>query len=302
MSGVVKGVKKVFKKVAKVVKKYWKYVAVAVAAYFTAGVALSFMGATGATAAATLPGFAGGGTLGLGIGAGATAGTGVFSTFATTIGLGSGLAEGAAAISAAASAGSAPYAVAAGNIGSGGVALGNTSGAILGGQVAPAVVPAVAPTVAPTVAKAGMSLADKFLLAKTGVDVLGATLGPSEKQVAQVEAEAQARFYGAYYGTERDGTRVAPVSPVAPGGQSQSAASEPTQTSTLTSQLGPQPQESQQLFESPQPQAAPQGALFPDQESVPTPSGPDPHSMGQMQQNIQVPTSVAAAAPGVRYV
>lgn len=60
MSGLVKGIKKVFKKVGKFVKKYWKYIAIAVAVYFTAGVALSYFGSTAAFSSA-MPGFGVGG-------------------------------------------------------------------------------------------------------------------------------------------------------------------------------------------------------------------------------------------------
>lgn len=56
MSGLVKGVKKVFKKAVKFVKKYWKPIVAAVAVYFTAGVALSYFGSTAAFAS-SLPGF-----------------------------------------------------------------------------------------------------------------------------------------------------------------------------------------------------------------------------------------------------
>ena len=60
MSGLVKGVKKVFKKVGKFVKKNWKWIALAVAVYFTAGIALSYFGSTAAFSAA-MPGFGAGG-------------------------------------------------------------------------------------------------------------------------------------------------------------------------------------------------------------------------------------------------
>lgn len=60
MSGLVKGIKKVFKKVANFVKKYWKYIVIAVAVYFTAGVALSYFGGTAGFASA-MPGFGTGG-------------------------------------------------------------------------------------------------------------------------------------------------------------------------------------------------------------------------------------------------
>lgn len=87
MSGIVKHVKKTFKRHLKTVKKWGKWVALAVAVYFTAGLALSAMPAT-ASFAAAMPGFAGGGFAGLGIGAGATAGTGIFTQAAAAMGLG----------------------------------------------------------------------------------------------------------------------------------------------------------------------------------------------------------------------
>jgi len=60
MSGLIKGIGKVFKKVGNFVKKNWKYIAMAVAVYFTAGIALSYFGATAGFAAA-MPGFGTGG-------------------------------------------------------------------------------------------------------------------------------------------------------------------------------------------------------------------------------------------------
>ena len=60
MSGLIKGIGKIFKKIGKFVKKNWKYIAMAVAVYFTAGVALSYFGATSGFAAA-MPGFGTGG-------------------------------------------------------------------------------------------------------------------------------------------------------------------------------------------------------------------------------------------------
>lgn len=56
MSGLVKAVKKVFKKAVKFVKKYWKVIVIAAAIYFTAGVALSYFGSTAGFASA-MPGF-----------------------------------------------------------------------------------------------------------------------------------------------------------------------------------------------------------------------------------------------------
>lgn len=60
MSGLVKKVKKVFTKVAKFVRKNFKYIAIAVAVYFTAGIALSYFGSTAAFAS-SMPGFGVGG-------------------------------------------------------------------------------------------------------------------------------------------------------------------------------------------------------------------------------------------------
>ncbi len=84
MSGLVKGVKKVFKKVGKFVKKYWKPIAAAVAIYFTAGVALSYFGST-ASFASSLPGFGSGGIFSkaaVWMGFNGAAGSGLYQTAA----------------------------------------------------------------------------------------------------------------------------------------------------------------------------------------------------------------------------
>jgi hypothetical protein len=60
MSGLVKGVGKVFKKVGKVIKRRWKLIVIAIAVYFTAGIALSYFGSTAAFSTA-MPGFGVGG-------------------------------------------------------------------------------------------------------------------------------------------------------------------------------------------------------------------------------------------------
>lgn len=60
MSKLVKGVKKVFKKIGRFIKKHWKKIVLAVAIYFTAGVALSYFAPT-AGFAASMPGFGAGG-------------------------------------------------------------------------------------------------------------------------------------------------------------------------------------------------------------------------------------------------
>jgi hypothetical protein len=92
MSGLIKGIGKVFKKIGKFVKKNWKYIAMAVAVYFTAGVALSYFGPT-ANFAANMWGFGSGG---------------VFTNAATAIGFNGPAVAGAAAdMAAVASAGGA---------------------------------------------------------------------------------------------------------------------------------------------------------------------------------------------------
>jgi len=113
--GIVSGVKRAVKKVASTVKRVVKSVGkafgkvmsklpsiakvalMAVAAYFTFGVALSFIPATQAFAA-SMPLFSGGGLAGTGIAVGSNpvvAGGGIFSKAAGAMGMGGGLAKGA---------------------------------------------------------------------------------------------------------------------------------------------------------------------------------------------------------------
>lgn len=105
MSGVVKGVKKVFKTVGKIVKKVWKPLVIAAAVYFTAGAALSYFGAAGA-GAATTAGAAGAGAAAGGaaagsvasmVGAGGAAATGVVTSTAAGVAAGSAAASSVAA-------------------------------------------------------------------------------------------------------------------------------------------------------------------------------------------------------------
>jgi len=174
MSKVTKAIGKGLKKIGKVVKKIAPYVLMAVAAYFTAGVALSYFGAT-AGFAASMPGFGA---------------TGLFTKAATAIGL-SGPASAAAAAGSTAVAATTTAAGTAVTTSS----LANMGGTIAGGTAganATAVASSVAQTgsygvlkagatgatgvaagatqaVAP-IAKAGMSVADKLLIAKTVTD------------------------------------------------------------------------------------------------------------------------------------
>jgi len=311
MSGVVKSIKKVFKKVIKVIKKIIKPVAIAVAAYFTAGIALSFIPATSAFAA-SLPGFAGGGLLGTGIGAGATAGTGIFSSAASAIGLGGGLASGAASIAAEASAAAAAAGATAGTTAAGffpttaTVAAGDTLGVL--GAINPAAgfvgagagtaTGAVAggATVGAAATKVGFSLTDKLLLAKVGTDVAGALFGPSPEDIYEAEAEAASKFRGAFYGMEADGVPAAPgIAAPAVGGQQPLQLAAPGATPEIpgvTAQVRPPP---------------PQKGLF-GAPSVQNPQDEEPvvaaglYGEGQMKQQIPVPQGLFAPTPGVRYV
>lgn len=171
MSNVIKGVKKVFKKVTKVVKKIAPYAIAAAAIYFTAGVALSAMPATSAFAAG-LPGFAGAGG----------AGTGILSKVAAKVGLGAlGKAGGLAA---AAGGGIAPA------IGMGVGFMPTAGGAVAGGAMK----------------AAGMSLTEKLMLASVGTNALGALLAPSPREVAEAEYSEAKKWRGSFYGMETGGT------------------------------------------------------------------------------------------------
>ena len=268
MSGIAKGIKKVFKKVVKVVKQIAKPLAIAVAAYFTAGVALSFIPATSAFAA-SLPGFASGGSIGFGIGSGATAGTGIFSQAAATIGLGGGLAKGAAAVSANA-AGVSTFAYGAAPVAGAGASAGASAGLGAGA------------------AKAGLSLTDQLLLAKVGTDLAGAAFGPTIKDEYEAKYSAKAQFRGSYYGAEAGGV---PPAVGEPGAQSA-----PVAPQTVAPQPGQPPQQSQpggagtDLFASTAP---------PKEERA---TNPMLYGEGQMQQQVNVPQGLFSPSPGVRYV
>jgi hypothetical protein len=85
---IVKGVGKVFSKVMEKLPAIVKVAVIAVAAYFTAGVALSYMGGS-AFVAGSMPGF---------VSMSGVAGGGVFSGVAGSLGVGSGIAAGASSI------------------------------------------------------------------------------------------------------------------------------------------------------------------------------------------------------------
>lgn len=254
MSGVVKSIKKAFKAVGKFIKKAIKPLLVVAAIYFTAGLALSAFPAA-AGFAASLPGFAGGGTLGLGIGAGKVAGTGIFTKIAAKIGLGTlgsggglvggALAKGTTAAALGANVGAAALTTGAGQAAAAGLTAGIAPGVSTfsaGAQQAAAIGGLNAGTAAVSaggglvpVAKAGMSLTEKLLLAQMGTKTIGAFLAPTDDEVAA----AQKKWRGSFYGVDAaDKNAGAPQAPV--GAQA--------------------PQPGRPLFGQPQRQAAPQPA------------------------------------------
>lgn len=230
MSGLIHDVGKAFSAVWDFIKPIVKVVAIAAAVYFTAGVALSYFAPTAAFAA-SLPGFAAGGTLDLGVGAGAEAGTGIFSEAAANLGLGQGLATGALADGAtsadlAATGFSASTIDAAGGAAGAAGAAGTpaiadaagytdtfASGAGAGGNAAAAGAGAVPGTTGGAAAGTS-SLTDKLLLASVGTQTLSGLLAPSP---ASIQA-AKNGFYGSFYGMGSGGnTSPAPNLSVNPG-------------------------------------------------------------------------------------
>ena len=210
MSGVVKGIRKVFKKVVDVVKKIALPALAIAAVYFTAGIALASYGPTSAFAA-QMPGFAGA----------SGAGGGIFSSVASKVGLGQGLAEGAGVALGAEGAVTANMlgnsaliseAVAsAGGAGSGVLASGGSAVAggftnpVTGDVVTASGVKSAASKAAPdlylakdgvTAAKAGMSTTDKLLIASLGTQAVGTLMQDTEEDRT---------FQGSFYGTTQGG-------------------------------------------------------------------------------------------------
>jgi len=296
MSGVAKGVKKVFKKVGKFVKKIIKPVAIAAAVYFTGGLALSAFPAT-ASFAASMPGFAGGGILGTGVGAGSVAGTGLFSKGAAALGLGGGLASGAAAAGTSAAQLAGVYgtstALAAAAPNAAALAAAPTSSLVSG-----AAATGVAGKAAATFGK--MSLTDKLLLTKMGTDVAGALFGPTPQEEFESQAIEAAKFRGAFYGMEADGTGALPPpaqasSPPVVG--SQSAGTQAPQATPIPSPMtGSVTPDEQQLLagrdirQNSFPRAG-------EANTVGVQTGP-----GEMHGQLDVPEGIFAPAPNVRYV
>lgn len=223
MSHFFSSIGKVFSDVWNVIRPVVEVVAIAVAVYWTAGLALSAFPATQAFAAA-MPGFAS---------AGGVAGEGVFSSLATNLGVGGGLQAGAAeTASAAAGAGFAPAASsaadslaavstspAADTAVSGlattpsGVSVGTTVGAgapIVGPAAGTTVAGTDAASVAPAVVGGGggaaagdasSALTNKLLLASLATQTISGLTAPSPTDIAR----AKASFYGSFYGEDSSG-------------------------------------------------------------------------------------------------
>jgi hypothetical protein len=204
MSGLVKKVGKVFKKVGKFVKKNWKYIAIAVAVYFTAGVALSYFGSTAAFAS-SMPGFGVGGIFSkAAVAIGFQGSSAVASGLSLTSGAFTGAATGAIA---GAGATLAPVAATASPI-AGAPAFTASQYAAAGGVQAAA---GAAATTAGTAA-AGMTATDALLKASTTafklqaastlISTIGGLFGESESDIYEKKHNLQ---YGNAFGVGRDG-------------------------------------------------------------------------------------------------
>lgn len=207
MSGIIHSIGKVFSKIWDFIKPIVAVVAIAVAVYFTAGLALSAFPATAGFAAA-LPGFAANGV----------AGAGIFSSAAASVGLGGGLAAGAAtdaaAIAATAGATAGATVAAGGTLSAAELALpvgqvaANTAaaGAIGAGGAAGAGLGGAAAAGGGLLAKiGGASLTDKLLLASVGTNLVSGLTAPTP---AEIQA-AKNGFYGAFYGMDKGGGKTA---------------------------------------------------------------------------------------------
>jgi len=202
---VVRGVGKVFSKVMDKLPDIAKIVVMAVAAYFTFGVAMSYFPAMQGFVAA-MPGFGAGGT---------------FSGWATTLGVGN--MSGVAAAGEAAGVGG--YAAATGELGGHAqLAMAAEEGALTEGLVAESVpstttvgegtltnvkgdvlktVPEADPGMLDKV-KGGwndMDFTDKLIVAKIGTDAISGAMAPTLEE----QYEEQAKFRGAYFGVDGGG-------------------------------------------------------------------------------------------------
>ena len=208
MSKVAKGIKKAFKKVLK--SKIFKAIVVAVAVYFTAGLILSAMPAT-ASFAATMPGWGAGGMFSsaatsMGLGSLGASGSGLAATYAGASGAAAAGAGAATAATSTASSGAAAGGAAgtgASAAGAGGAVSATGATAVNTGASTVANLSATTAAANTSTAATVMSTTEKLLLAKAGVDLYAA----SQQPTAEEQAEAQRRaMQGPVWGINPDGS------------------------------------------------------------------------------------------------
>ncbi len=211
MSKVVKGIKKVFRSVVKVVKKIWKPLVIAAAVYFTAGAAMSYFGAAGATAGVTgATAAAGAGAAGGTAASAAAAIHGAAATMgATTMAAGTtlgGALAGTSVSAVASAAAAAGQAVARG-------AYTRTAMSMAAGKppIPAAISAATTPPPAPTTlggrigaAVSGMEGYERAMYVQTLISGVSGLLAPKPPTPDQT-AQANARFRGSYFGVGEDG-------------------------------------------------------------------------------------------------
>lgn len=225
MSGLVKGIKKVFKKVGEFVKKYWKYIVIAVAVYFTAGVALSYFGGTAGFASA-MPGFGAGGIFSkaavwmgfngsASVASGLSITSGAFSAGVSSAGYGAmskaalkglyGLTpEAATAASQAAITGTGV--TTAGAVGPAGSVTTNAAGKVVASTGPAAAGPAAAPAAQTAAGAATKALAGamKMQAASTLLQTAGGLFSESESDIIENKHNME---WGQAFGVGRDGSR-----------------------------------------------------------------------------------------------
>jgi hypothetical protein len=201
MSGLVKKVKKVVKKAAKFVKKNWKVIAMAVAIYFTAGVAMSYFPSTAGFSAA-MPGFGAGEIFAksaVWMGFGGVEGSGIYSTAAAKALAAGSSAGGAGALS---------------EVGVTGVKKAGTHKLLADGTYQ-AVAGGVQAGAATTAAETGLTATDALIKSlntqakmgyiQMGLNTVSGLLSPSADEL---DESGHARRNASAFGVGRDGDRT----------------------------------------------------------------------------------------------
>ena len=181
MSGLVKAVKKVFRKVVKFVKRHWKVIVIAAAVYFTAGIALGSFAPTAGFSAA-MPGFGAGG---------------MFSNAAVAMGFTGATGSGIAATVAANAAAVAGTAATVTSVAGGLVNLPAT------GAVASQAAGLIAPVATVSKVASTLSAMEKIAVVQTLFKTAGGLLSDSPDDINRKQHE---RSYGNAGGIGRDGT------------------------------------------------------------------------------------------------